>query len=74
MAQTVRHLTLANVNLDDPEEMAEVLRQDLELADARIKEAVQRMQEQGLIDAQGRRIRSDLPPDMQETSSTEFGG
>jgi hypothetical protein len=74
MAKKVRELTLANVDLDDPQEMAELLRQDLRQADARIKEAVQRMRQQGLIDAEGRRLRTELPTDMLEDSSTDFGG
>jgi hypothetical protein len=74
MAKEVRELTLANVDLDDPEEMAELLRQDLRQADARIKEAVQRMRQQGLVDAEGRRVRPELPPDMREDSTTDFGG
>lgn len=74
MAKKVRELTLANVDLDDPEEMAELLRQDLRQADARIKEAVQRMRQKGLIDADGRRLRPELPPDMLEDSKTDFGG
>ncbi|MFN0167368.1 MAG: hypothetical protein ACKV22_13135 [Bryobacteraceae bacterium] len=40
----------------------------------RAKEAAQRLQEAGLIDAEGRRIRKDLPPDMQEGVDRDFGG
>jgi hypothetical protein len=74
MAEKIRELTLANVDLDDPQEMAELLRQDLRQADARIKEAVQRMRQQDLIDAEGRRLRPELPADMLEDSVTDFGG
>jgi hypothetical protein len=38
------------------------------------KEAVRRLQEAGIIDAEGRRIRKDLPPDMQEGQDRDFGG
>jgi hypothetical protein len=38
------------------------------------KEAVRRLQEAGIIDAAGRRIRKDLPPDMQEGQDRDFGG
>jgi hypothetical protein len=38
------------------------------------KAAVRKLQEQGIIDSQGRRIRTDLPADMQEGQDREFGG
>jgi hypothetical protein len=38
------------------------------------KEAVRRLQEAGIIDSDGRRIRTDLPPDMQEGKDRDFGG
>jgi hypothetical protein len=40
----------------------------------RAKEAVRRLREAGIIDAEGRRIRKDLPPDMQEGQDRDFGG
>lgn len=40
----------------------------------RAKEAVRRLQEAGIIDAEGRRIRTDLPADMQEGQNRDFGG
>ena len=36
--------------------------------------AVRKLQEQGIIDSQGRRIRTDLPADMQEGKDRDFGG
>jgi hypothetical protein len=36
--------------------------------------AVRRLQELGIIDAQGKRIRTDLPDDMREGSDRDFGG
>lgn len=38
------------------------------------KTAVRKLQEQGIIDKQGRRIRKDLPADMQEGKDRDFGG
>jgi hypothetical protein len=38
------------------------------------KAAVRKLQEQGVIDSQGRRIRTDLPGDMQESKDRDFGG
>lgn len=40
----------------------------------RAKEAARRLREAGIIDAEGRRIRKDLPPDMQEDQDRDFGG
>ena len=36
--------------------------------------AVRRLQEQGVLDQNGRRIRTDLPADMQEGKDRDFGG
>jgi hypothetical protein len=36
------------------------------------KAAVRKLQEQGIIDKNGRRIRTDLPVDMQEGMSVEY--
>jgi hypothetical protein len=38
------------------------------------KAAVRKLQQQGIIDSQGRRIRTDLPDDMQEDKDRDFGG
>ena len=38
------------------------------------KAAVRRLQELGIIDSQGNRIRTDLPADMQEGSDRDEGG
>jgi hypothetical protein len=38
------------------------------------KEAARRLQEAGIVDAEGRRIRKGLPPDMREGQDRDFGG
>ena len=38
------------------------------------KAAVRKLQEQRIIDNQGRRIRTDLPADMQPDKDHDFGG
>lgn len=38
------------------------------------KDAARRLQEAGIVDAEGRRIRKDLPPDMKEGQDRDFGG
>ena len=40
----------------------------------RAKEAARRLRAAAIIDAEGRRIRKDLPPDMQESQDRDFGG
>jgi hypothetical protein len=40
----------------------------------RAKEAARRLQEAGIVDAAGRRIRKDLPADMREGQDHDFGG
>jgi hypothetical protein len=37
------------------------------------KDAARRLQEAGIVDAEGRRIRKDLPPDMREGQDRDFG-
>jgi hypothetical protein len=38
------------------------------------KMAVRKLQEQGIIDSKGHRLRTDLPADMQESEDRDFGG
>jgi hypothetical protein len=38
------------------------------------KAAVRNLEERGIIDGQGRRIRTDIPADMQEGKDRDFGG
>ena len=40
----------------------------------RAKDAARRLQEAGIIDAKGHRVRKDLPPDMREGQDRDFGG
>jgi hypothetical protein len=40
----------------------------------RAKDAARRLQEMGIIDAKGRRIRKDLPVDMKEGQDRDVGG
>ena len=67
-------VTFGNVDLADRELVARIRERDLEAAEVRIKEAVSRLQQMGIIDAEGRRLSKELPPDMQEDSTTDFGG
>ena len=67
-------VTFANVDLGDRELVARIRERDLQAAELRIKEAVSRLQRMGIIDAEGRRLSKELPPDMREDSLTDFGG
>jgi hypothetical protein len=40
----------------------------------RAKDAARKLQDAGIIDAEGRRIRKDLPTDMREDRDRDFGG
>jgi len=64
-------LTWATVDTDDPEEMERFREQQAEKAGERIRKAVKELQERGIMDEKGRRIKKDLPPDMQPDSETD---
>jgi hypothetical protein len=40
----------------------------------RVRTAVRQLQDRRIIDVHGRRIRQDLPPDMQAGADRDFGG
>ncbi len=67
-------LTLANVDLGDAALIARLSKRDRLAAGERIREAVRHMQELGVIDVDGNRLNKELPADMREDSSTDFGG
>jgi hypothetical protein len=73
MPTQTRELTWANVNVENDAEMDLFREQEERKADERIRKAFRELQEKGIIDAWGRRIRKDLPPDMQEDSECNLG-
>jgi hypothetical protein len=73
MNTKIRDLTWANVDVDDDAEMKELRRQEERKARERAQEAVRRLQEQGIMDVHGRRIRKDLPADMRGDSECDLG-
>jgi hypothetical protein len=73
MSTKTRDLTWANVDVDDDAEMKELRRQEERKARERAQEAVRRLQEQGIMDVHGRRIRKDLPADMRGDSECDLG-
>jgi hypothetical protein len=66
-------LTWTNVDLRNAEELAALDEQEIAKARTRAKEAIEHLQRLGILDDRGRRIRIDLPHDM-EDSKTDFGG
>lgn len=62
---TVETLKPTQAPTDDPHYPAAV---------ERVKAAVRELQIKGIIDAEGRRIRQDLPPDMRADADRDFGG
>ena len=73
MSTKIRDLTWADVDVDDDAEMKELRRQEERKARARAQEAVRRLQEQGIMDVHGRRVRKDLPADMRGDSECDLG-
>ena len=69
MATKTKELTYATVDFDDPEEVEELHRQEQRKAGVRIKKAVKELQEKGILDEHGRRIKKELPPDMRKGSN-----
>ncbi len=66
-----KRLTRATVNDDDPEEWARYREQQLDRAEGRIKKAVKELQDRGIMDEKGRRVKKELPADMQPDSETD---
>ena len=73
MSTKTRDLTWANVDVDDDAEVKEFRRQEERKARERAQEAVRRLQEQGIMDVHGRRVRKDLPADMRGDSECDLG-
>jgi len=67
-------LWLANVDLEDRRMVAEIRERDLDEAETRIRNAVQRLRDLGIIDETGRRTSQELPFDMRPGSANDFGG
>lgn len=61
-------VTFGNVDFADRALVARIRERDLEAAEVRIKEAVRRLQQMGVLDAEGRRVNKELPPEMRGDS------
>ena len=67
-------LNWSNVNLEDPSERATFFKQEEAKAGKRIERAVEKLQEQRIIDKQGNLIKTGLPADMEPGSECDEGG
>ena len=68
----VAKLTWATVDLTNPSEVETLRAQQHAVAIRRAHQVVADMQARGILDSNGRRIRKDLPPDMQEDSGCDM--
>lgn len=68
-----RELTWATVNTDDPQEMADFDEQEELKAGERIKIAFKRLRDLGIVDADGKLLRHDLPADMRPPVQRDVG-
>jgi hypothetical protein len=66
--------TWANVNTDDPREMAEFNEREDRKAGERVKEAFQRLQSLGIVNDNGELVDDELPPNMRPGAKRDFGG
>jgi len=74
MAHKTKEIAWDDVNLQDPEERAGFTEQELEKARARRRRVVADLQQEGLIDSQGRRAKKETPPDMRLGSKCTLPG
>jgi hypothetical protein len=74
MAHETKEIGWDDVNLQDPDERAKLTEQELEKARVRRREVVADLQRQGLIDSQGRRVKKEIPPDIQPSSKCTLPG
>jgi len=66
--------TWANVNTDDPQEMAEFNEQEDRKAGERVKEAFQKLRSLGIVNESGKLVDDELPSDMRPGAKRDFGG
>jgi hypothetical protein len=71
---TAKQLTIETVNLDDVREVDEFDRQVIDAGMARVRAEIKELQQNGLLDAQGKPVLKELPRDMQEGAERDFGG
>ena len=71
---TAKHLTLETVNFGHPEEVDAFLKEVMDEGMRRIKTEGDELLAEGLMDASGKLLTDEVPPDMREGSERDFGG
>ena len=69
-----RHLILDNVNFGNSHEVDAFLEQVMNEGMRRVQADGAELQTQGLMDADGKLLVTELPPDMHDGSDRDFGG
>jgi hypothetical protein len=60
--------------IDTPKLQQPKIDPHLQAAGERVKAAAEELERLGIADSEGRRIRTDLPKDMQDGADRDFGG
>lgn len=71
LTQEKDHLTAAEVDPDDPAQVARLRKRRLARGRELAGQAIAKLKAAGILDASGRRVRKDLPPDMLPGSKTD---
>jgi len=69
-----KHLTLETVNFDDRKEVDTFLEEMMAEGMRRVRAEGAELKASGLMDADGKLLLIELPPDMREGSERDFGG
>jgi hypothetical protein len=69
-----KHLTLETVNFNNPTEVNTFLEQVMDEGMRRVRAEGAELRAKGLMDADGKLLVTELPPDMREGSERDFGG
>lgn len=72
MSPEANELSWATVDVDNDEELELLRIQEEQEAGERVRAEVKRLQELGIIDKHGHRIRTDIPRDMREDSECDL--
>ena len=71
---TAKHLTLETVDFENRAEVNAFLDQVMDEGMRRVRAEGAELRARGLMDADGKLLVTDLPPDMREGSERDFGG
>ncbi len=69
-----KHLTLETVDFENHKEVETFLGQVMAEGMRRVRAEGAELRAKGLMDADGKTLVTDLPPDMREGSERDFGG